>query len=202
MKSKTPDDQTTAASIRAFLAVELSEDLINALARLQAQLRSSGADVRWVKPDNIHLTLHFFGNIRREEVDDICREMTGVASATQAMLVQVEGLGAFPSPTNPKVVWVGISDAAGKLMGLQSAVARALTLMEYKMDKRPFHPHLTLGRLRSPAGKTGLREALKNGKDVRVGDWAVAGMTLFRSDLRPAGPEYTRLRVIPLRGNT
>jgi 2'-5' RNA ligase len=202
MKSKTTGNQKSGASIRAFLAAELSEYLIQALDRIQTELRSCGAEVRWVKPDNIHLTLHFFGNIGHDEVEDVCRQMTKVASATKPMKVKVEGLGAFPSLSNPKVVWVGISDASGMLTVLQSAVIRELSLMGYKMDKRPFHPHLTLGRLRLPAGKGGLREALKNGKDARIGDWEVKGMTLFRSDLRPTGPEYTRLRVIPLQGDT
>ena len=202
MRSKTAGNQESGAGIRAFLAAELSEKLIQALAQTQATLRSCGADVRWIRPENIHLTLHFFGNIGKDEVENICREMTKVASAIKPMVVQVEGLGAFPSPINPKVVWVGISDVDGKLTELQNAVLCELTLMGYKKDKRPFHPHLTLGRLRSPVGKGGLRDALRQGNDAGIGDWEVKGMTFFRSELLPSGPQYTRLKVISLQGDT
>ncbi len=188
-------------SIRAFLAAELDEKIIKALARVQDDLASCGADVRWVRPENIHLTFHFFGNIREEEVEDIYREMRRVSSAIKPIMAQVEGLGAFPSLNNPKVIWVGISDADGKLADLQVAVVSELARMGYKIDTRPFHPHLTLGRLRSSAGKGGLREVLKQEKVRSLGDWKVKGMTLFRSELRPAGAQYTPLRVIPLHGD-
>jgi len=189
-------------SIRAFLAAEIDEEMIHSLAMVQADLISHGASVRWVKPENIHLTLHFFGNIREEEVEDICREMCRVSSAIKPMTVQIEGLGAFPSLNNPKVIWAGITDAEGRLVDMQGAVARELARMGYKVETRPFHPHLTLGRLRSAAGKSGLREALKQGKIKNFGDWNVKGITLFRSDLKPSGAQYTRLRVIPLHGDS
>jgi len=184
--------------IRAFLAIDLPPGLRPPLAQVQEELKRSGADVRWVPVSNIHLTLKFFGQLPEGEVEPLTQAAQEVAASQAPFELQITTPGAFPSLKSPRVVWVGIGGEVLSLAQFYRRLETALATLGHLPEGRPFHPHLTLGRVRSPAGRERLAKMLK---ELAVPQWPpfkVNEIILFRSNLSPQGSTYTPLKVIPL----
>jgi 2'-5' RNA ligase len=184
--------------IRAFLAIDLPGSLRPGLALVQGELKKSGADVRWVPVGNIHLTLKFFGNLPEEEVEPITRAAREVARQQAPFHLEVTRAGAFPSLTNPRVVWLGLGGDAVVLAHFYHRLEKAFTALGHLPEGRPFHPHLTLGRVRSPHGREHLGQMLRELPAPQWAPFPVGEIILFRSNLSPQGATYTPLKVIPL----
>jgi RNA 2',3'-cyclic 3'-phosphodiesterase len=184
--------------IRAFLAIELPEALRAGLARVQEELKRSRADVRWVTPGNIHLTLKFFGNVPDDEIDALAQAARGAAAETTPLQLQVTAVGAFPSPNAPRVVWLGLGGDLVPLTQLFYRLEKAFAALGYPPEGRAFNPHLTLGRVKSPANRDKLARMLEKLPPVDWPPFTVKELTLFQSDLSPQGSKYTALEVIPL----
>ncbi len=188
--------------LRAFLASEISPDLQDtihaATADLQQMLR--GDLIRWVPAHNVHLTLKFLGDVSPSSLDLIKQMMLAEASAFPAFEVQVEGLGCYPNPRRPRVLWVGLR-APAELASLQRAIEAAAARLGYESEERDFSPHLTIGRVRQNAASTDLhniRAALDEMHVGWLGTAQVDAIHLFKSELRPEGSVYTRLFSAPL----
>lgn len=186
--------------IRSFLAVELPEAIRKRIEEIQADLRSSNSDVRWVRPEKIHLTLKFFGNIEESRVDTIIKSIEPLVSGTPHFSLEVQGMGAFPNIRNPRVIWMGLIDEKQVLIPLQKQMESALEMIGFQVEDRPFRPHLTLGRVNSGRGKNELIGKIERYKEERFGDLEVRRLILFKSDLRPTGPIYTPLGEVKLEG--
>ncbi len=184
--------------IRSFLAIELTESIRNRIREVQEDLRGSKADVRWVTPGHIHLTLKFFGNIEELQIESIIKAIAGPVSATSPMSLLIRGVGAFPSLKNPRVIWVGVKDDRNVLTPFQNRLERELERVGFQPENRPFQPHLTLGRMRSNRGKSELVTAMEKHREEEFGNLEVEKVILFKSDLTPNGPIYTPLREIGL----
>ena len=177
--------------MRAFLAVELPSSVRHALAQLQDRLRASRADVKWVEPQNLHLTVRFLG-----EIDDAQRSLIeAVAQTTAARIGPVTAgfgaLGAFPSASSPRVVWVGLEQGAEALERLAAQVESQLVQAGWPGAEKPFSAHITLGRVRSPRGRSELVRALREVSWTPPASFVVDHLTLFRSDLSSSGPRYS-----------
>ncbi len=155
---------------------------------------ATGRGVRWSRPEGLHLTLHFFGEVPEEERARVTAALAaGVAAAPGSFDLALEGLGAFPSPARARVIWVGVAGAgAARLARLSAAVERALAAFGFEADSRPFHAHLTLGRVEG-APPRGLRAAIEAGAGRPLGAFRVEALTLYRSDRSPGGSRYTPL---------
>ena len=179
--------------MRTFIAIELPEEIRSALAALQDQLKASGADVKWVEPQNIHLTLKFLGNI-----DDALREKIGgalcsVAANNQPFMAVIGLCGAFPNMDYPRVIWLGITEGEPQIKKIAREIEDKISGLGIEKDARPFTGHITIGRVRSPSGKKSLTRALadqaQNLVKLNLG-FSVSKLTLFKSTLSPAGPVY------------
>ncbi len=188
------------AKIRSFLAIELPPPITKGIERVQGDLKQSHADVRWVEPSRIHLTLKFFGDIDEGACDGIMDAVGRAASQVKPFTLAVKGLGAFPSMRNPRVIWLGIEDGGEVLKPLQGAVEEGLREIGYPREERGFKPHLTVGRVRSGRGKSELIRAMEGILGADLGEFRVERLVLFKSDLRPSGPIYTGLRALKLGG--
>lgn len=184
--------------LRSFLAIELPEFILNRIGEVQKDLKSFRADVRWVSPEKIHLTLKFFGNIEESEIDPIVKSIEEPVQTTSPIFITVRGMGAFPSLKNPRVIWVGLHDEKKVLISFQDRIERELEKIGYPPEGRPFQPHLTLGRMKSSRGKDDLARGMERHKEEEFGQFQVEKVTLFKSDLKPTGPVYTPLREILL----
>ncbi len=186
--------------IRSFLAIELPKPILKKIEEVQGDLRSTHADVRWVSPEKIHLTLKFFGNIEESRIDLIFKSIEEPVRNTLPFSVRVKGAGAFPSLKNPRVIWMGLADGKEMLISLQGEIEARLEKIGFEPEGRPFQPHLTLGRMKSSRGKEDLVRKMEKYPEEEFGDFQVERVALFKSDLRPSGPIYTLLRVLSLGG--
>jgi 2'-5' RNA ligase len=175
--------------IRSFIAVEVPADVRAKLAAIQERLRQSGAEVRWVAPENIHLTLKFMGSVDEELMDDIITIMRESVAGLAAWTAEVKGVGSFPSARKPRVVWVGVADRDGQLDQIHRKLDRGLRRLGVAGESRRYHPHLTLGRVKSDT--LNLVEAVDSLREMEVGSLSVESLTLFQSDLKPDGAVYT-----------
>jgi RNA 2',3'-cyclic 3'-phosphodiesterase len=185
--------------IRAFLAIELPDALRPGLAQVQEELKRSRADVRWVAVNNIHLTLKFFGNVPDEEIDTLAQAAREAAAETAPLQLQATVAGAFPSPHAPRVVWLGLGGDLVPLTQLFYRLEKAFAALGYPPETRAFNPHLTLGRVKSPANREKLARLLAQTPPLDWPPFTVKELILFQSVLSPQGSKYTPLKVIPLR---
>jgi RNA 2',3'-cyclic 3'-phosphodiesterase len=188
--------------IRSFLAIELPRPILGKIEEVQGDLRSTHADVRWVSPEKIHVTLKFFGNIEESRIDLIFTSIEEPIRDALPFSVRVRGAGAFPSSKNPRVIWMGLADGKEMLISLQKQIEDRLAKIGFEPEDRPFQPHLTLGRMKSSRGKEELVRRMEKYTEEEFGAFQVERVVLFKSDLRPSGPIYTLLRVLRLGGRS
>jgi 2'-5' RNA ligase len=184
--------------IRAFLAIELPDALRPGLTQVQEELKRSRADVRWVPVGNIHLTLKFFGNVPEDEIGPLARAARAATAEAAPLQLQVTIAGAFPSPQAPRVVWLGLGGDVLPLTRLYYGLEKAFTALGYLPEGRAFNPHLTLGRVKSPANRERLARLLAKLPPLNWPPFTVKELVLFRSVLSPQGSTYSPLEVIPL----
>lgn len=188
--------------LRAFVAIGLSETLRDRLANYVARLRRTGGRVSWPPPENLHITLIFLGDISVAAVPRAAQVLDKVAAATAPFEVKCEGVGTFGSPRAFRVIWAGVSDPDGRLTRLQAEISSGLETEGFRFEKRPFHAHITLGRVRSPAGLRGLTSLLASDNNTLFGEVSVREILLMRSHLRAEGPKYEKVHVSELKGAT
>lgn len=175
--------------MRSFVAVEVPAAARAEVAGLLAQVRQATAlRVKWVKPAQMHLTLAFFGEVTPEFVEKVKGQLAGVAPQFKPIACRLSGCGAFPSPGRARVLWAGMSEGRDRLVLLHRAVNDALRPVGFEPESRPFSPHLTLGRLREPGDARFI-----GGFPFESREFSIDRLILFRSVLRPEGPEYSRL---------
>ena len=183
--------------IRAFIAIDLTPEIVQHLEQVSTQLkkRLEGIPVRWVPVDNIHLTLKFLGDVSLANVEMLKKILQTEVDGHHAFEISVGGLGAYPSPRRPRVVWVGV-EAPTELAAVQSGVENAMARLGYAREERPFSPHLTLGRVSRNAVGRDERLIGESIEAIKLGFLGVARVNevhLYKSDLHPNGAVYTRL---------
>jgi 2'-5' RNA ligase len=191
------------ATLRTFIAIELDEDLKDNLARLQNRLRGemSPSSVRWVRPEGIHLTLKFLGDTTEEQVEQVKEALARAAAGAGPITFSVGGVGCFPNTRRPRVVWVGLHEPTGALARLRDAVEEQVAPLGFPTEKRPFSPHLTLGRVHRRASKSEVREVGEVVAASAIGDideMTATAVFYIQSDLRPSGAVYTTLVSVEL----
>lgn len=184
--------------IRTFLAVDLPDSLRPQLALVQGELKRSQADVRWVAVGNIHLTLKFFGNLPDTEVDPIAQAAREVTAKQEPFQLQITDAGAFPSVKSPRVIWLGLGGDLIPLAQMYNKLEKAFAALGHLPEGRPFNPHLTLGRVKSPQNRHRLAKLLETLPPLNWPPFKVGEIILFKSTLTPQGSIYTPLQVVPL----
>ena len=184
-------------TIRTFIALEIPEDLKETLSHIQQKFIQKTGGTRWVKPENIHLTLKFLGPTREDKVGEVCRVLEQTARGISRFTFNVSGLGAFPNTRNSKVIWAGI-ETDKQLFSFQEKLEDALSSVGFPREKRSFSAHLTLGRVKDTRTRKDLRNILEEYSHVGLGGFEFSRVIFFRSDLQPSGPVYSVLKDIKL----
>lgn len=182
---------------RAFVAILLNEEVRTLVAEEITRLRPLGRSVRWVPPENLHLTLKFLGERSREELGRVETALAAAVEGVAPFTMGFHGVGAFPGLARPRVFWVGVRDGAREAKILYGRVESALAPLAIPREDRPFSPHLTIGRARLPSGLADLQQAIAHEAHKEFGAVTVRALSLMRSDLSPAGPRYTELTGFP-----
>jgi 2'-5' RNA ligase len=181
------------ARIRTFIAVDLGKTIRDRAVALQEQLARAGTEVKWVEPENIHVTLLFLGEVQDREVPRVCQIAADGARAQPVFLLSVEGVGCFPNPRRPRVVWVGVGAGAQPLCALHDALEGPLQELGYRREERRYTPHVTLGRVKSDRPTDRLGAELGAHAGWKGGETTVRELLVMSSQLTPRGPVYTVL---------
>lgn len=183
--------------MRAFIAIELPPEIKNSLAELQNQLKSSGADVKWVKPDNIHLTLKFLGEIDQSKLDKISKILEDISREKKSFPLRLASVGAFPKINYPRVIWAGIDAGDSETKEIAKELEAEIAKVGIPKEDRPFSSHITIGRTRTTLNQEKLVQILKileHNLGNKKWEFMVTKITLFKSTLTPKGPIYEVLK--------
>ncbi|HUT96644.1 MAG TPA: RNA 2',3'-cyclic phosphodiesterase [Dehalococcoidales bacterium] len=183
--------------VRCFIAIELPEEIKKGLRELQAQLKAgSRAPVKWVDPENIHLTLKFLGNVSADRINEITKAMTEAVRGTPSFPLEIRELGVFPNPRRVQIVWVGLGGEVETLARLQQRIESGLEGLGFPAEGRRFTPHLTLARLRdraTPDERQKLGQLIADTGFDAARSFIADSVNLMKSQLTGEGPIYTRL---------
>lgn len=182
--------------LRLFIAVELDPEIRERLAAIHECLPAS--TVRWVRPENLHLTLKFLGEVPQERILQIREALERVAHQHSPLEFVLEGVGAFPDFKRPAVLWVGVSSGQEALRRLARHLERELEGLGARPDKRGFLGHVTLGRVTRPGQAPLPEQAIRSLASGPLGTGRVAEFCLSSSQLQPTGPVYSVLHRFPL----
>jgi 2'-5' RNA ligase len=187
---------------RVFCAVELPSEVRSRAAEYVARLRDAVPDARasWPRAENLHLTLKFLGEIARSRVEMLSNAASRAAQNSQAFKLTIEGTGSFPPRGTPRVLWIGVVDSSGGLARLQSRLEDECAGAGFKREERPFHPHLTLARLRAPQHARELAKLHQETGFAAI-EFSVTELVVMRSELGTGGSRYTKISEHSLTGN-
>ncbi|HEX5398596.1 MAG TPA: RNA 2',3'-cyclic phosphodiesterase [Verrucomicrobiae bacterium] len=192
--------ENRAATLRLFVAIAIPDSVRNEMIRVQQELKPLAlGDVRWVNPEQLHLTLKFLGNVPAGSITEVKHSLAEACAGVRPFHLRANGVGFFPNARSPRVVWAGIEDDENVLAGLQVQVERLLAPFTEKPGAESFHAHATLGRFqkyRRHKTEGLLQRALKLGGHV-FGGWRVEEAGLFQSELSSNGARHTRVAVFP-----
>jgi len=192
--------------IRAFIAIELDDATRRALGSLQSKLKSElGTNaVRWVAPQNIHLTLKFLGDVdaMRDSVPTLERAVADACIGIAPFVLRLSGVGAFPNVTRPNNIWVGAHGDVEIATTLAKKIEDSYLVLGFPRESREFDPHLTLGRVKREAGtreRTEIAQMIATAPTRELGQYRVDHVSLMKSELKPGGSVYSRLFTVKLR---
>lgn len=190
--------------LRTFIAIELSAEVKDFLQKLQESLKTSNADVKWVKKENIHLTLKFLGERDKKKIDEIIKIIGNLCDNLGVFELEISSVGVFPKKEYPRVIWVGLTKGDKEVMQIARDLENEISKIGIPKESRPFSSHITLGRVRSGKNKNQLIEQLNYLEEnfpAQKPEYRVERITLFKSTLTPAGPIYEILHERNLKAN-
>jgi 2'-5' RNA ligase len=184
--------------LRAFVAVEIPPGLLESLAAVQGELRRRGVQARWTRPENLHLTLRFLGDVPAERVANLATALRSAVAGHSGFRLTSAGIGVFPGLRRPRVLWAGLRGATADLARLQQEIEERLEAIGFPREARDFHGHLTLGRFDERVSAGLVADAIAAYASASFGSFDVREVVLFQSDLQPRGPVYAALARAPL----
>ncbi len=180
-------------TIRTFIALELEPSLQQALGHIQETLKKTGADVKWVRPTDIHLTLKFLGDTPSHQLDSIAQTIRSITEQSSSYPLELTKIGAFPTIEHPRVVWIGVEEGKEETKKIAHSLEEKLQGIGFKKEDRGFEPHVTIGRVRSGLNRMALFKALKEFQIEAAMNQKANRITLFKSTLTSQGPIYETL---------
>jgi len=187
--------------VRTFVAVELPGQVHRKVNALVEALSHSGANVKWVETENLHLTLKFLGDIDLREVHHVCRAVEEATREVEPFELLLRGAGAFPDPTRPRTLWIGVDTGVEEMVALQTRIEDSLHKLNFPRENRRFTPHLTIGRVKTgEAGLAELEALIAKHANKEFGLVEVDEVTVFSSQLYRKGPLYDVLSHAKLKG--
>ena len=185
--------------MRAFIAIDLDREIKGRLSSLVNALDRGDRKIKWIKDQGMHLTLKFLGDISPDQREKIERALDKIAAGSESFEMNLSGTGYFPPyRKRPRILWCGI-EAGGSLKAIQASVESEMERLGFPREKREFHPHITLGRIKIPQGLDPVIDAMEDYSGRPFGSMTVKHLTLFKSTLLPTGAEYSILHEVDLK---
>jgi len=201
MAVSSGQEKSSPKPIRAFIAVKLPDDVIEFLGQVQSGLKKEGLDIKgikWVPPENIHLTLKFLGDIKITDIEAIGSAMQAAVVPFDSFTLSATGLGAFPSVKRPRVIWSGVGGEVEILARLQARLDEQLSGLGIEKESKKFKGHLTLGRIKGKVNPAHIIDAFSQCGSRASRGFVADSLYLIRSELRPKGPAYSDLLCVPM----
>ncbi len=178
-------------TVRTFVAVEIGDAVRDRAEKLIEILGRTDVDVKWVEPQNVHITMKFLGEVALKETPRICDAVKKAAAKVEPFEIEIRGAGAFPNPGKPRTIWLGSGEGDERMRALHKAVESALAKLGFRKDARRFNTHLTIGRVRHGGRDLAeLSQLIGQQADFEAGRTKVTELVIFSSDLGPKGPTY------------
>lgn len=178
--------------LRTFIAIDLPAEVVNGSQQLVRKLAKVAPGVKWVEPENLHLTLKFLGEVRENETYAVCQAISRAVESIDSFDIQLCGAGAFPKLERPRTLWVGVDDGADQLVALYTAIDDAMADMGFARDPKRFLPHLTLGRVKQPGPwLEEVSRMVTENAELEIGMASVEEVVLYSSELSSNGPIYS-----------
>ncbi|OGP17339.1 MAG: 2'-5' RNA ligase [Deltaproteobacteria bacterium GWC2_55_46] len=184
--------------MRTFIAIRIPTEVKEALRAVQESLDRGFKSVGWVRPEAVHLTLKFLGEVDDKRLEELGSALQEAASGIPPFSLTVEGVGGFPNQKSPRVIWAGIKENES-FAKLQRQVEEHLNAIGFEREERPFTPHLTLCRIKSIGDGKALGRLLADIKPQIKADFRVSSVILFKSELKKTGAEYTAMKEAALK---
>jgi len=181
-------------TIRAFIAFKLPDRILEFIREIQKELKNRGLKLKWVKPESIHLTLKFLGDIPCDRIDSIETAIQVSAEGLHSISLIAGSIGVFPNLSRPRVVWIGIDGEIDILKGFQEKLDENLVKAGFQAEKRSYKGHLTIGRVRKTPNLENLKTAVRDFFEYETEPFQADEVILFQSDLKPEGAVYTGLK--------
>lgn len=178
--------------LRCFIAIDIPKEIKEDIGEVINLLSKHDADIKWVKSENLHITLKFLGKTPDNLIPKIKEKISYVISSYKPFNIKIYGTGVFPTIKRPRVIWIGAQNS-DVLINLKKDIEKSMSLLGYKKEDKEFNPHLTIGRIRSQRGVQNVITELNDFKDKFFGNIVVESIKLMKSDLKPEGAEYTCL---------
>ena len=183
--------------MRCFIAIDIPPEVKENVGRLINDLRPYSTGVRWVRPEGIHITLRFLGEVKDKLLPELHTSIRAALEGIGPFQIHLKGTGVFPDYRRPRVLWIGIEESSG-LSAIHEKTEDALVRLGFQRETRPFNPHLTAGRIKSLREIRDLMREWRGHKDDEFGKIDVSEIHLMKSTLKPTGAEYESLYTIKL----
>jgi len=185
--------------MRTFIAIEIPDYVKREMSKVQERLKRANVEAGWTRPEGMHLTLKFLGEVQDAKVEEIKKTLVTATGGFSRFKVELAGAGTFPNAKNPRVAWLGVSGDVDRLNALQASVEDAMVRLGFEREDRRFSPHLTLARIKFIPSKEAWQNALNEIKDVRLPGFEVEAVSLMKSELRREGAVYTEMGRVELK---
>ena len=184
--------------IRTFIGIELEPEMRADISQEISYLHGHFPKVRWVRPENLHLTLKFVGTIKPNELSDVFTATEDALADCDPFSLQLSGLGAYPDAIYPRTIWAGCAMGRDRLQLLAKNIEDELATLGYPPERRPYSPHLTLGRVKQPSFARGIEEYIEDGKQMDFGACDISEVVVYMSELKKDGAIYSPMHHIKL----
>jgi RNA 2',3'-cyclic 3'-phosphodiesterase len=188
-------------ALRCFIAIEIPEAIKRTIAGSVESLKKSGADVKWLLPENIHITLQFLGETEEALIPVIKKALDKILLTYSPFYIKIAGVGCFPDTRRPRIIWVGTEESQ-PVINLHADIAEGMAELGYREEERNFTPHLTIGRVKSNRDIGELLRKINEIKAASFSAFEVQNITLMKSELKPSGAIYYSLAEIPFGGRS
>jgi len=175
--------------VRSFIAIEIPEKIRTEIEIMLNQFAKADFSVKWVKRDNLHITLLFLGDASREFIESGCQQLESIIKTQKPFELSLSDIGAFPNQQQPRIIWLGVEKGVDQITELQAKIENGFTSIGFKPEARKFHPHLTIGRVKFRFTNPKVFETTYQSED-----FLVKSVALFKSTLYPSGPIYERIK--------
>ena len=184
--------------MRIFIGVKLNETVHQKIETFLKPFKKAGTPIRWVKPENVHITLKFIGEVPKDKYLQIEKQLSNLDLAVDSMDIKLTGCGKFGKQDTLNIFWIGL-EPNPLLNRLYDLIEESLNKIGIEKESRPFKPHITVGRNKRNYNFKGFYETIADKSDQPIAEFTVSHFQVFKSDLKPEGPIYTILKEIPLK---